>query len=198
MRLSEVALAPEDAALSAALRTYLDDAEQSIETFGIRFPSFIPCDHEAIHAALLEVRPKLTGRRFLEWGAGLGVVAGLAAALGYDAHAIEIEDELVDAGCALHERHGLTVDFASGTFIPEESQDLVAGTGSELDWLRAGGDDGYEQLARDPDEFDLVFVYPWPGEEGTVVDLFARHAGEGAILLSWHGIEGLRARRAVS
>lgn len=184
-------------ALPQVGRDFIAAGEASIEAWGTTFPSFIPCDHNAVYQALSVVRRELPGNRFCEWGAGVGVVAGLAAMLGYESHAIEIEEDLVATGAELVRRFDLQVDFVSGTFVPSESQDLVAGAGSELDWLQPGGDDGYDLLARDTDEFDLFYVYPWPGEENTVEELFDRHAARGAVLLSWHGIDGHRVRRAV-
>ena len=50
-------------------------------------------------------------------------------------------------------------------------------------------------LEQAPDEFDLVFVYPWPDEEGLVAGLFERHARPGALLLTAHGCGDLRLRR---
>ena len=87
-------------------------------------------------------------------------------------------------------------DFFLRVFVPPGSDDLLAGTGDELEWLRAGGNDGYELVDRDPDEFDLIFAYPWPGEEHIILSLFERHAGRGSVLLSYHGMEGVRAHRA--
>jgi hypothetical protein len=187
----------EAAVLPQAGRDFIAAGDANIEAWGTTFPSFIPCDHDAVYQALSVIRRELPGNRFCEWGAGIGVVAGLAAMLGYDSHAIEIEEELVSTGVELHHQFELQVDFAAGSFVPPESQDLVAGAGGELDWLQPGGDDAYDLLARDPDEFDLFYVYPWPGEESTVEELFDRHAARGAVLVSWHGIEGHRVRRAV-
>ena len=36
------------------------------------------------------------------------------------------------------------------------------------------------ELGLDPDDFDIVFAYPWPGEEQIIFDLFASHAATGA------------------
>ena len=50
----------------------------------------------------------------------------------------------------------------------------------------------------DLEEFDLIFAYPWPGEEDIILSLFERHAARGSVLLSYHGMEGVRAHRAAS
>ena len=42
---------------------------------------------------------------------------------------------------------------------------------------------------------DLVFAYSWPDEELVVSELFDRYAGEGAVLMSYHGGDEFRLRR---
>jgi hypothetical protein len=42
-----------------------------------------------------------------------------------------------------------------------------------------------------------VFAYPWPGEEQVIFDLFADTASVGALLLTYHGIDGVRLQRKV-
>ena len=37
-----------------------------------------------------------------------------------------------------------------------------------------------------PEDCDIVFAYPWPGEEACVDAVFARHASSGALLLTFH------------
>ncbi len=181
-------------------RALIADGEERITAFGRTLPGFVPSDHVLVYSALRQLRDTgvLTGECFCEWGSGLGIVAGLAAACGYDAHAIEIESDLVAEGESLTDDHGLRVAHSVGTFIPPGSDDLAAAAGEDLEWLKPGGADGYDLLGRDPDEFDLIFAYPWPGEEEVVYSIFERHAGRGALLLTYHGLEGLRARRATA
>jgi len=198
--LEELTLAVGDApvAVPAAVTTLIAEGEARIAELGRVMPGFVPSDHVVVYAALCALRGGkwLTGDRFCEWGCGLGIVAGMAAMLGYEAHAIEIEEQLVEAGERLARDFELTVEYAVGTFVPTGSEDLTAGVGDELEWLQQGGADGYELLGRDPDEFDLIFAYPWPGEEEIVLSLFERHAGHGAVLLTYHGLEGVRVHRA--
>lgn len=200
MPLEELTLEVVAAPLPDRARALIVDGEQRIAELGRVLPGFVPSDHALVFEALRVLRAGswLTGDRFCEWGSGLGIVAGLAAMVGYESYAIEIEEELVDEGERLSEDFGLEVVHAAGTFVPPGSDDLLAGTGDELEWLRAGGNDGYELVDRDPDEFDLIFAYPWPGEEHIILSLFERHAGRGSVLLSYHGMEGVRAHRAAS
>ncbi|MCK6459507.1 MAG: hypothetical protein L6Q95_06390 [Planctomycetes bacterium] len=67
----------------------------------------------------------------------------------------------------------------------------------EFGWLSAGGACGHELLGAAPQDFDLVFAYPWPGEEEVIEGLFERYAGDSALLLTFHGLDGLRLRRKV-
>ena len=55
-----------------------------------------------------------------------------------------------------------------------------------------------ERLGLGPDEFDLVFAYPWPGEEEVVERLFERFAGDSALLLTFNGLEDLQLRRKIA
>jgi hypothetical protein len=138
-----------------------------------------------------------TGRRCIEWGSGLGVVTCLAALVGFDAVGIEIEPMLVRASQQLARKHRIASQFVCGTFIPPSAQALCDSAG-DIAWLSPAGTDGYEQLGLDPDDFDVVFAYPWPGEEHVIFDLFAESAAVGSLLLTYHGQEGLRLHRKVN
>ena len=67
----------------------------------------------------------------------------------------------------------------------------------ELAWIETGGADGYEELGLDPSDFDVFFSYPWPGEEQMIRELFDHYAATGALLITYHGLEGLRIHRKV-
>ena len=67
----------------------------------------------------------------------------------------------------------------------------------DVAWLSTSGPDGYEELHLEPDDFDVIFAYPWPGEEQVIFDLFADCAAVGALLLTYHGQEGVRLQRKV-
>jgi hypothetical protein len=160
--------------------------------------AFVPSDFELVYRALaaIQTRRLATGRRFIEWGSGLGVVACLAEWTGFDAVGIEIESRLILLAEELAEEHEAEVQFACGSFIPQGAEvrfDHLA----DVAWLTTDGPDGYEALELDPDDFDVVFAYPWPGEEQVIFDLFADAAAVGALLLTYHGQEGLRLHRKV-
>ena len=186
----------------------LDDADDRIERFHYEhrdapLPGFVPSDFVAVYQALNFVNESglTTGGRFIEWGSGIGVVTCLASHFGFDAVGIEIEEDLVQQAEVLAEDHAFDVEYARGSFVPDGGDDVLDSHAGELDrevtWLRLDGRDAYELLGLDPDDFDLVFAYPWPGEEQVVFDLFAEFAATGALLMTHHGEEGMRLQRKV-
>lgn len=136
------------------------------------------------------------GRVFCEWGSGLGAVTTLASLLSFDAHGIEIEGDLVDAA----RRLALDVDagatFAHGTFLQPGDETLAEG--SHLAHGEGGPRaDAYRALGVRPAECDVVFHYPWPGEEALTDALFVRHTTPGALLLTFHDFARVLAQRHV-
>ncbi len=177
-------------------------AQQQVETFSDRHaasvPAFVPSDFEQVYRALAAIKSArlAAGRRFIEWGSGIGVITCLAEGLGFDAVGIEIESQLVEMAEALAHEHGIDVQFARGSFVPHGAEPRLE-MSDDVAWLATIGPDGYEELELEPDEFDVVFAYPWPGEEQVIFDLFADSAAVGALLLTYHGQEGLRLQRKV-
>jgi hypothetical protein len=205
-RLVEVELVIPATPLPRELRAMLDDADGRIERFHHRrrdnpAPAFVPSDFVESYRALrvvseLSLAP---GGRFLEWGSGLGVVTCQASLLGFDAIGIEIEEELVDESRALAEDHGVEAEFVAGSYVPEGGDEVLEANAYNLaravTWLRNDAPSAYEEIGLEPDDFDLVFAYPWPGEEGAVFDLFAEFASVGALLMTHHGEEGMKLQR---
>lgn len=192
--------------LPRRVRDLLDDADERIERFqhdhrDTPVPAFVPCDFVQVHYGLLQVVAQnlATGHKFCEWGSGVGAVTCLASLLGFDAVGIEIEPDLVEIAETLAEDHAIEAEFIRGSFVPYGGDDCLDAHAAELDrevtWLRTDGEDAYEMLGLDPDDFDLVFAYPWPGEEEVIFDLFAEFAAVGALLLTHHGENGLRLQR---
>ncbi len=58
-------------------------------------------------------------------------------------------------------------------------------------------DDAYGELGLGPHDFDVVFAYPWPGEECLIEDLFEKYAAEEALLLTCNQYNSVRLRRKV-
>jgi hypothetical protein len=159
---------------------------------------FVPSDFVAVHLALRAIvdGSVAPGNTLCEWGSGLGVVASLATMLGFDAWGIEIDHELVTASEALADEFDLPVSFVCGNFIPPGSEGCADDMG-DLAWLAMGGANAYEEMGLDTEDFDVIFAYPWPGEEHVIAEMFDRHAAVGAVLLTHHGLEGMRLRRKV-
>jgi hypothetical protein len=200
MRLVEIELTPHDGAIPENVALLLADANQRIATLEEQsraaIPAFVPSDFELVYRALAAIKNAnlATGRRFLEWGSGIGVVTCLAVWLGFDAAGIEIEPKLVHIAEQLARKHRIATQFACGSFVPRGAEPRVDVSG-DFSWLSTGGPDGYEELQLEPDDFDIVFAYPWPGEEQVIFDLFADCTAVGTLLLTYHGQEGLRLQR---
>lgn len=192
---------PLDATLSPRVRSLIREAERRAAAILEERtpPGFVCSEFERVGRALQGIvdGDLATGNECCEWGSGLGVVALVAASQGFFACGIEIDPGLVDAANALAEDFGLDVEFVCGTFVPPGGEDLTD-VPQEFGWLSAGGACGHELLGRAPEEFDLVFAYPWPGEEQVIEDLFERYACDSALLLTFHGMEELRLRRKVA
>lgn len=186
------------AALPANVRVLLCEATQRIKRFqrAHRIPGFVSSDHQRAYHALraLTKGNLLAGEHFCEWGSGFGVVACLAAMLGFDACGIEIEGQLVDAAQKLADDFGLPVEFIRGSFIPH-GPDPYQDTTEEFAWLTPDESTTYEELGLGPDDFDVIFAYPWPDEERLTEHLFELHAAVGAVLVTYHESGDLRLRR---
>jgi hypothetical protein len=201
MPLRDLALPPTDGRLTAEAARLIREAEARIDRFqaDCRVPAFVPCDYEAAFAVLraLSEGSLARGVRFCEWGSGFGVVASLAAMLGFDACGIEIERALVDEARRLAEDFELPVEFVQGSFVPRGAEDRVH-AGGTYSWMTTEGDYSYDDLDLDVSDLDVVFAYPWPDEEAVVCDLFDRYAGVGAILATYHGGGEFRLKRKAS
>ena len=191
------------ASLPARVRDLVREAERRIEAFlarraGQAVAGFVPADFERTYRALRAVAGAglAPGDAFCEWGSGFGVVALLAAGLDFRACGIEIDPDLVDEAEGLARDFEIDVEFACGTIVPPGGEDLTD-VPQEFGWFTAGGACGHDLLGVDPADFDVVFAYPWPGEEQVIENLFERYAATGALLLTYHGHEDLRLRRKV-
>jgi predicted O-methyltransferase YrrM len=201
-RLVDVELALPVDPIPADVAAIIADAKERIDELEDKsraaMPAFVPSDFELTYRALAAIQSAnlATGHRFLEWGSGIGVVACLATQLGFDAIGIEIELRLVEIADELAAAHHLDAEFICGSFVPHGTE-VTVGTADDFAWLSTTGTVAYDELDLEPNDFDLIFAYPWPGEEQIIFDLFASHAATGALLLTYHGIEGVRLQRKV-
>ncbi|WP_425395463.1 class I SAM-dependent methyltransferase [Aeoliella sp.] len=200
-RLKTVPFEPPAIPLPDRVVALLDDADERIDNFQFEHrdtpvAAFVPSDFVLAYQSLAAIASLnlAPGRRFMEWGSGVGVVTCLAAMLGYDAIGIEIEDDLVDVSRELASDHAVDAEFVAGSFVPLDEVDLFDLTG-DFNWVRTDAVSAYDELDLEPDDFDVVYCYPWPGEEALSEELFAHCCATGSLLLSYHGRDGMRLRR---
>lgn len=145
-----------------------------------RWHSFVAAEYDRVLAVLTELRRP--GMRFLELGSATGIITIMADLLGYDACGIEIDERLVYMAREVAIRYGSRARFATGSFLPQgwawrpRDGDGRLGTIGE-------GVSGYLELGVPLDEFDLVYAYPWGGEEAAMLDLLRAHGSPETRLL---------------
>jgi hypothetical protein len=185
-----------------SVRGFLADAARRIDAFVEQHlddpvAGFVPSDYEPVYRALASLRESAAGGdEFCEWGSGLGVIACLAAMLGYDSVGIEIDWRLVKASRQLAADYQLPVQLAQGSYVPDDFRPDEDSDESHVMTLEHGRS-AYEELGLDPEDFEVIFAYPWPGEDDVVTSLFDQCAARGAVLMTYHGQDGLMLRRKV-
>ena len=176
---------------------------QFVRNSPISVTGFVSSDFVTTYHALRAITEAnlALGTLLCEWGSGFGVVASLAAMLEFDAYGIEIERGLVDASRKLADDFGLPVEFVHGSLVPSGAEayaeEAYADNNAASFWLVTDADDAYDELGLDLDDFDVVFAYPWPGEERLIENLFEKYAAEGALLLVYDKFNSVRLRRKV-
>src|SRR6478735_7902298 len=129
MPLRDLKLFASDSTPSAPALRLIREAEKRIRRFqsDCRVMAFVPCDYPTAFTVLrgLSESSLARGSRFCEWGSGFGVVASLAAMLGFDACGIEIESSLVEEARQLADDFELPVEFVHGSFVPRGAEDRV-------------------------------------------------------------------------
>jgi len=156
---------------------------------------FVGSELLTVDRALSRIRAEglARGPVFCEWGSGLGGACGVAALHGFTSLGIEIRREFVDAARALAEQLSLSMVFAEGTFLLPGDEDLI-GT-STLHTERTFDSRAWDEMDLAPADCDVVFAYPWPGEEAIVDGAFARHASPKALLMTFHGFDRVLVQR---
>jgi len=171
--------------------------QRMAEMAGHSISGFVASDLPTIYGALERIAREglARGPVFCEWGSGLGAATALAALLDYDASGIEIEADLVDAARALVADLGIEARFAAGSFLLPGDADLML---DERYAQPVMSRQAYTELELSPAELDVVFSYPWPGEEELVDKLFLRHSTPDALLLTFHGDDRILVQRHVA
>jgi hypothetical protein len=174
-----------DGALRARLDTLFDEGWEIWQRFDARvrrqsWHPFIPADYDQVLATLVSLREP--GLRFLEWGSASGVITIMADMLGFEASGIEIDGELVAIARELGARTGSGANFAEGSFLPAGYRWKPAGGDGRLGTIGLA-ESGYLALGRPLDDFDLVFGYPWDGEQPMMLDLMRQYGSRQARFL---------------
>ena len=186
-----------DAALRARLEALCEEGRDIWDRFDAEvrqkdWHPFVAADYDCVLEGLLRVRQP--GLRFLEWGSGSGVIAIMADLLGFEAYGIELDPQLVEVARALAERHGSKARFAAGSFVPAGYRYRPRNGDGRLGTI-GDGSSAYPALGHPLDDFDLVYGFPWTGEEDMMVDLMRAYGARGARLLM-HGVTyGIRIYR---
>ena len=207
MPLVDIEISVNGSVLPDDVVAFLHEADLRVSQFvrnsPIRVTGFVPSDFVTVYHALRAITEAnlARGTSLCEWGSGFGVVASLAAMLEVNAYGIEIERGLVDASRKLADDFGLPVEFVHGSYVPSGAEAYVeetyADNNAESFSLVADADDAYDELGLDPDDFDVVFAYPWPGEECLIEGLFEKYAAEEALLLTYNQYNSVRLQRKV-
>jgi hypothetical protein len=188
---------------SSKAMSLLREADRRIDDFihhrrGPLIHGFVPSDFRMVDACLRWIveRQLAPGHAFCEWGSGFGVITLLAALHDFDACGIEVEEELVEQARLLAEDFDITAQFGHGSAIPPGKSKLEKYL-VEQSLVDTDTPDAYDELGLEIDDFDLIFVFPWPGEEAFWENLFNQCASDGALLMTYHGVNDLRLQRRV-
>jgi hypothetical protein len=189
-----------DPELRARLTALCEEGWDLWERFDVQvrqhaFHPFVAADYPRVMEVLVGLRGP--GLRFLEWGSATGVITIMADLLGFDAYGIEIDRDLVDQARDLARKTGSKACFTVGSFLPTGYQWRDRGD-SRLGTI-GHGDSGYLKLGKPLEDFDVVFGYPWAGEEPMMHDLMKVHGRADArfLLHTGSGVTVYRGGRVV-
>ena len=95
---------------------------------------------------------------------------------------------------AVASRHGSHARFVAGSFLPTGYVHRTADGDARTGTLEEGPS-GYLALGHPLEDFDVVFGYPWGGEEGVMHDVMQRYGRHDALLLLYDASGEVRAYR---
>jgi hypothetical protein len=146
-----------------------------------RFHPFVPADYDVARKVLASLDPP--GRRFLEWGSATGIITIMADMMGFDACGIEIDSTLVAIAREAAAKHGSNARFVAGSFLPTGYRFRAGEGDGRTGTIEDSGPSGYLELGKPLEDFDVVFGYPWGGEEALMLDVMQRYGRADALLL---------------
>jgi hypothetical protein len=186
-----------DPALRARLSALIAEGRELWERFDLEvrqraWHPFVAADYQCVLHHLLALRGR--DLRFLEWGSATGVITIMADLLGFEAYGIELDPELVRVARGLNTRFTSHARFATGSFFP-----------LGYEWKRQDGDrrlgtlthgvSAYAELGHPLEDFDLVFGFPWTGEEPIMLDVMRCYGARDARLLLYGVSQGVKVYR---
>ena len=118
----------------------------------------------------------------------------MADLLGFQAFGIELDKELVQIARELAVRGNSGATFARGSFLPQGYRFRPPDGDGRLATI-GQGPSGYLEMGHHLDEFDLVFAFPWGGEEPMMLDLMRAYGRPDAHLLLNTVNDGVRVYR---
>jgi len=185
---------PEASEQERRIARVIEDGWRIWETFDLevrqeQWHPFVAADYERIRDALIRLyRP---GQLFLEWGSATGVVTIVADLIGYEAYGIELDRELVRTAREMAARHGSGARFIAGSFLPAGYRYRSPAGDSRIGTIGEGAS-AYPEMGHPLEDFDLVYGYPWSGEEPMMRDLMSAYGRRDAHLLLHGGSDGVR------
>ena len=187
---------PPDERVAAQLAEWIDEGWAIFERFDAdvrqkRFHPFVAADYDQVLRALLALRAP--GQRFVEWGSATGVITIMASLLGFDAYGIELDPALGRIARDLAARFHSRAVFVDGSFIPTGYRWRPA-TGDGRSGTIGDGPSAYPIIGHALEDFDVVYAYPWGGEEPMMLDLMRAYGRRGGLLLL-QGDGGVRVYR---
>jgi hypothetical protein len=153
---------------------------------------FVAADYGRVLEALLPLRAP--GLRFLEWGSATGVITIMADLLGFEAYGIELDPALVEVARRLAARFESGARFEAGSFLPAGYRWRPRGGDGRIGTI-GDGRSAYPAMGLPLEDFDVVYGYPWSGEEAMMLDLMRCYGSPDARLVLHGGSDGLRVFR---
>ncbi len=102
--------------------------------------------------------------------------------LGFESYGIELDSSLVRVARDLAAKWESRARFASGSFLPMGWEPRGQDGKNRLGTI-GRGPSGYLELGHSLDDFDVVYAFPWMGEEEVMLDLMASYGRSDAHLL---------------
>jgi hypothetical protein len=200
MTLNCIEFDSESVATPSEIVEFLRAVDHLVESHRVNTPTkirgFVPSDYLAIYPCLKVVYDShlLCGDRFCEWGSGVGLVASLAAMVGYESYGIEYDGNLCTVAEGIFEDFDVPVNLVNGSFIPDGVEDLVQDAYATHDGelaLHTDPDRAYDEIGYAINDFDLIFAYPWPNDVELTHGIFDRCAARGAMLLAYYDADSI-------